>query len=307
MIAQAVACMYPGPDVFLFLVKIGARFTREETGAYQRLVAIFDESVIKYMTVVFTGGDELGSGTTISDIIDKAPPDLRNILKACENRYVVFNNKSKDSRQVKCLLDVARDLMQKNDNRCYRCPKYFLVEKIMKKEIQKRMAIVEKIESKRNMNLRQLRENMKIQEEKDRALFNKGEQERARDSKQREFVIDKKIFELKLQQDLQQSKGERDKEIARLTQEKQALVQEGVKKRTKELEAMKERKHIMSMELKEATERMMWDEMNRLRELIAENAEKGLIATIVQGLSEVMKKIWNDLCSYLELPLVKKE
>lgn len=288
--------MYPGPDVFLFLVKIGERFTPEATGAYQRLVAIFDESVTKHMIVVFTGGDELSPDTTISDILDKAPPDLRNILKACENRHIVFNNKSKDRRQVRGLLDVACHLMRKNDNRCYRCPKYFFVEKTMNKEIQKRMAIVEKIESKRNMHLKQLEKNIKIQEEKDRALFEKIEQERARDRNQRESVIHKKICELESQEDLQQSKDERDKEIARLMQEMQALAEEGVKKRTEELEAMKERKLKMSKELQDLKERMMWDEMNRLRELIAENEEKGLI----QKLAEAFGITWNLVLSFLK-------
>lgn len=289
--------MYPGAHAFLFLVKIGVRFTQEEAGTYKRIIAIFDEFVTKHMIVVFTAGDELGPGITISDIIAKAPPDLQDILKACENRYVVFNNKSTDKRQVKCLLDVARDLMRNNGNQCYKCPKYFSVDETMQKEIQKRMAIVEKMESESNSHYKQLQEKIKKLEENEKAMFEKREQEREKQLKQYETDLKEKICELNNK--LQENKKERDDEMAKLMQEQQALAVEMEKKRNEDIRTMQEREQKMKEELRDAKDRMMWEEMNKLREKIAENEEKGVVATLLDGISGSAKKLWNRICSHV--------
>ncbi|XP_025088652.1 immune-associated nucleotide-binding protein 1-like isoform X2 [Pomacea canaliculata] len=188
-LAQAAACMPSGPHAFLFLLSLSRRFTKGEVAAYQRLIALFDEFVTKYMIVVFTGGDDLGPECTINDILVKAPPDLRSILETCDNRYVVFNNESEDRGQVRCLLDVARDLMQHNGNQCYSWPRYFSFHDKTQEEISKRIAIVTNLESKSMKHFKQLQDEIKILEEKERSVSEKREEERENKVKGFQFCL----------------------------------------------------------------------------------------------------------------------
>ena len=102
VLMQAVAAMHPGPDVILYVTKVG-RYTEEEHGAYERLKALLDHRVTKHMIVVFSHGDHL-KGAQISSILQSAPPQLKQVLRECNNRYVVVDNITTDKLpQVKRL------------------------------------------------------------------------------------------------------------------------------------------------------------------------------------------------------------
>ena len=48
IVMEAVTCMHPGPDAILYVIKIG-RYTEEELGVYNRLKALLDDNVTKYI------------------------------------------------------------------------------------------------------------------------------------------------------------------------------------------------------------------------------------------------------------------
>ncbi|XP_025085205.1 GTPase IMAP family member 4-like [Pomacea canaliculata] len=125
-IVRAVACMHPGPHAFLYVVKIGQRFTEEEAGVFERLVALFDETLSQYTVVVFTGGDGLeAAGRSINEVLASAPAPLRQIMAAVQNRYVVFNNVADNKEpQVLRLLQVIRAMVAQNGGQPYSCSKY---------------------------------------------------------------------------------------------------------------------------------------------------------------------------------------
>lgn len=150
-IVQAVAGMHPGPHAVLYVVRLG-RYTAEEFGAYQRLKALFDDRITRYLIVVFTHGDMLErERTSIDDLVQKnTTKELQQVLRECSNRYIVFNNRASDPRpQVEQLLKMVRAMMAQNGGRPYSCAKYGEIGAGMEKEVARRLQEVEKRDLKR--------------------------------------------------------------------------------------------------------------------------------------------------------------
>lgn len=156
IVMQAVTCMHPGPDAILYVIKIG-RYTEEELGVYNRLKALLDDNVTKYIIVVFTHGDEL-KGEDIKDILAKlSSAGLKQVMEECDHRYVVFDNMTSDKQpQVERLLETARKLRARNGHAPYTCPKYALVAEKMEEELARRLAVVEESELKRTNLVKEL-------------------------------------------------------------------------------------------------------------------------------------------------------
>ncbi|KAK4481284.1 hypothetical protein RD792_012169 [Penstemon davidsonii] len=71
------------------------------------------------MIVVFTGGDVLEEDETLDDFLGcDCPEALKEILKMCGNRRLLFDNKTKDkfikSEQQKQLLSLMNEVVEKN-------------------------------------------------------------------------------------------------------------------------------------------------------------------------------------------------
>nr|KAG5706177.1 hypothetical protein BaRGS_019504 [Batillaria attramentaria] len=144
MIVQAVAFTHPGPHAILFVLSALNRYTEEEHKVYERVKALFDEEVTKYIILVFTHGDDLeDEDTTLDDLLKSAPPRMHEVLKECHGRYVLFNNKAKDKEpQVEVLLEEVRNLVRENGGP-YQCPKYKPVGEGLEREIQRRVKEME--------------------------------------------------------------------------------------------------------------------------------------------------------------------
>lgn len=138
-IFKAVAGMHPGPHAILYVIKAG-RFTKEEYGTFKRLKAMFDEKIVDHMIILFTYGDELHDGVkSIEQMLEESPDGMKQVLKECGNRYIVFNNKAKDaSSQNKRLIDMVRRLNENNKGP-YTCPRYSEVGKEFDEEITRRL------------------------------------------------------------------------------------------------------------------------------------------------------------------------
>lgn len=113
-----------GVHALLLVLSVRNRFTDEEIAAVESLQTIFGEKVVNYMVVVFTGGDDLEDDETLDDFLEQgAPTYLREFLKKCEDRKVLFDNKTKNKalriKQTNDLLHVIDDMLLKNGGSPY--------------------------------------------------------------------------------------------------------------------------------------------------------------------------------------------
>ena len=93
LIVNGVSGMHPGHSAIVYTLKIGDRYTDEDFATYQKLKAILGKNVAHHMIVLFTWGDDLKrGGQTIENYIQSAPQSFQQVLRECENRYVVFDN-----------------------------------------------------------------------------------------------------------------------------------------------------------------------------------------------------------------------
>ncbi|XP_076446824.1 GTPase IMAP family member 7-like isoform X1 [Babylonia areolata] len=198
LLMQAVACMHPGPDAVLYIIKIG-RYTEEEFGVYNRLKALLDQNVTRYVIVVFTHGDAL-KGRSIEGSLTKLPPSLQQVLGECGRRYAVFDNMTADSQpQVLRLLESVRQLRAANGMQPYTCPKYASVAEKMEEELGRRLAVVEEKELKSKKYVQELSGKLGQAEEaaaREKKEFERKDQERQKAMRAREDQMQKQMGSL---------------------------------------------------------------------------------------------------------------
>ncbi|KAK1427538.1 hypothetical protein QVD17_16225 [Tagetes erecta] len=122
-IVKCISMAKDGIDAFLVVVST-SRFSEEEEAAISSLQTLFGNKVYDYMIVVFTGGDELeDENQTLDEFLFNSPEALKQTLNLCENRYVLFDNKTKVEtkrlNQVKKLLSLVDMVATKNGGKRY--------------------------------------------------------------------------------------------------------------------------------------------------------------------------------------------
>ena len=139
-IVQAVAGMHPGPHAVLYVLRVG-RFTAEEYAAYRRLKALFDDSIVHHIILVFTHGDDLErEGNTLADLMESpnTPEDLQRMFQECGHRCQLFNNMASDPQpQVDELLAAVRRLVADNGDKPYSCRKYSGIGESIEEEVER--------------------------------------------------------------------------------------------------------------------------------------------------------------------------
>ncbi|XP_047152651.1 immune-associated nucleotide-binding protein 9-like [Vigna umbellata] len=96
------------------------RFTEEEHATFLTLKTLFGEKIVDYMIIVFTGKDDLkADGQTFEDYLaNQREKTLQDIIVSCDNRKVLFNNRSTDKKeqrkQVQKLLSFVDAVVLKN-------------------------------------------------------------------------------------------------------------------------------------------------------------------------------------------------
>ncbi|KAK7496383.1 hypothetical protein BaRGS_00012305 [Batillaria attramentaria] len=155
MIVQAVIFMNPGPHAILYIVSGINRYTEEEHSVYERLKAIFDNDVQKYIIVIITHADDLErEKVTLDELCNQAPPKLKSVLEECKHRILLFNNNARDKKsQVDEFMKEIRRLVHENGGH-YECPKFKPIRESLDREVQKR---VQKRESEIMEQLKQLK------------------------------------------------------------------------------------------------------------------------------------------------------
>ncbi|CAM8979688.1 unnamed protein product [Rhodiola kirilowii] len=87
-----------GIHAVLVVFSIRTRFSKEEEATLCSLKALFGNKIIDYMIIIFTGGDELEEmELTLEEYLGRdCPAPLREIIRLCGYRYVLFDNKTGD-------------------------------------------------------------------------------------------------------------------------------------------------------------------------------------------------------------------
>lgn len=147
-ILKCISLTSPGPHAFILVLNIG-RYTEEEHRSVQHFVDIFGEKIFQYFIVLFTRKDNLDEeGRTLDDYIENAPPTLKTFIEKCGRRVIAFNNrlegKERDD-QVRELLSMIYENLEKNNGECYNNELYEEAEKLIKEteaEIRKKAQMV---------------------------------------------------------------------------------------------------------------------------------------------------------------------
>lgn len=131
-IAKCIQVTSPGPHAFLLVIQVG-RFTKEEENCVQALEKLFGPEASNYMIVLFTRGDELQG--TIQQYVQAGHPKLREIIRRCGNRYIVFNNKKRRNRtQVAELIKRIDEMVASNGGMHFTEDMYEEVEKTLQQK-----------------------------------------------------------------------------------------------------------------------------------------------------------------------------
>lgn len=121
-IVNCISLAKDGIHAVLLVFSITSRFTKEEEAAIQKMKSFFSEKIVDYMIIVFTGGDTFEArGKTLKDYVSRGPEPLKNIIKLCKNRVMLFDNttedKTKKAKQVDDLLSLVDSVVADNGGR----------------------------------------------------------------------------------------------------------------------------------------------------------------------------------------------
>ena len=212
---KTVVGLHPGPHALLYVVKT-ERFTDEEYQVFKKLETLFDKNIYNYLVVIFTGGDNFEhDGISPEQAIEQAPPTLKQLLKDCRQRYLVFNNRAADPRpQVEKLLGIVRAMVKENGDRPhYSCDKHKAAGEKLEAEVRKLIAGVEEQILEEKEEFKAHMQKKKKQMEQD---FKKKEQEY--EEKVKKQLISRSEANAKLQKELEKQK-QKQMELAKKLKE----------------------------------------------------------------------------------------
>ncbi|XP_052073925.1 GTPase IMAP family member 4-like [Mytilus californianus] len=170
-IVKCIGITSPGPHAIIFVVPLLGRFTKEEEATALHFINVFGEKLMDYMVIIFSHGNSMSKDESIEERVANSPESLQNLVKKCENRFVVFDNKltSKDRRkkQLNTLMEIIEKMIEKNGQPFYTDEMYKKAEE----ELQKRMEELKK-ENER-MNAVDLRKTVRKEVEDDGDVLSK--------------------------------------------------------------------------------------------------------------------------------------
>ncbi|CAH8332005.1 unnamed protein product [Eruca vesicaria subsp. sativa] len=123
-IKEIVRCLRlakDGIDAVILVFSVRNRLTEEEQLTLRTLKILFGSQIVDYMIVVFTNGDAFDDGDTLDYYLEDCP-EFQEILKECDDRKVLFDNrrnipKSKKEKQVEDLLNFVEQISKKNNGK----------------------------------------------------------------------------------------------------------------------------------------------------------------------------------------------
>ncbi|XP_057187590.1 GTPase IMAP family member 9-like [Triplophysa rosa] len=133
--ADIVKCIFtssPGPHVFLLVIKLGVRFTKEERDTMKWIQENFGEEALHRTIIIFTHTDLL-KGTALDEYIGKSQ-NLKNTVDSCCGSYHAFNNDDKNNQdQVTELMDKVIKIKEEHSHYTYEMFKQAQIKKTHKK------------------------------------------------------------------------------------------------------------------------------------------------------------------------------
>ncbi|XP_020878842.1 immune-associated nucleotide-binding protein 9 [Arabidopsis lyrata subsp. lyrata] len=124
-ILRCITLAENGIHAILLVFSVRDRITKDEK-VFSHLQTLFGSRIANYMIIVFTGGDELEENEeTLEDYLtQECPQFLKEILELCDNRLVLFDNKTKDKlkqvEQVQKLRALVELVAKQNNGKPYR-------------------------------------------------------------------------------------------------------------------------------------------------------------------------------------------
>ncbi|KAM9792253.1 uncharacterized protein ACB057_010781 [Neosynchiropus ocellatus] len=256
-ISQCIHYASPGPHVFLVVIRLG-RFTPEEQQSVQKIQEIFGPAADKYSMVLFTHGDQLEG--SFEEFFQESTA-LQDLVSRCNGEYLVFNNKSKDHRQVTQLLQKIRSIVERNGGSHYTNSMFQEAEKTI--ELEKQRILAEKAE--------------KIRREK----------EEMTKAIQAKFEKDLKRMQKELQERM-------DNEMSEEKAKVQEMREEQVKQRELDQQQLERKMKKMQMMQQHERARMageMREEQVKQRELDKQQMERKMKEVEEQKAKEMAQKI----------------
>ncbi|XP_016116589.1 trichohyalin-like [Sinocyclocheilus grahami] len=301
-ISNSISMILPGPHVFIIVLNLGQRFTKEEATAVEIIQETFGENSLMFTMVLFTRGDDL-NGKTIEQYLGEPGSALKNLTEACGNRYHVFNNKETGDRtQVTDLLQKIDNMVKENGGSYYSC-KIFR-EKERELQEQQMKILMEKVEQ----VVREREELMNKHKEEKKKMKMKIEEERQNHEKERkrredEFIekegqykrdiLEREEQERKIREELKREREEWEKQKQ---QERQRREEEEEKWRKKEQEKWDE----YNQRLKEERKRMEREKEDVQYKHEKEKKQMKMMKTDIKSIDEQERKIREEMKSERE-------
>uniref|UniRef100_A0A8C2FG05 AIG1-type G domain-containing protein n=1 Tax=Cyprinus carpio TaxID=7962 RepID=A0A8C2FG05_CYPCA len=118
----------PGPHVFLLVIRLDVRFTREQKDTVKWIQENFGKDATRYIIIIFTHADVL-RGSSLDDFI-KENQDLQAITDSLP--YHSFSNNGQNQDQVKELLEKIEQTVKRNNGTHYTNEMYNRVQRNIK-------------------------------------------------------------------------------------------------------------------------------------------------------------------------------
>lgn len=124
-IVKSLGLILPGPHVFILVLNILQRYTKEEQRSVELLVKCFGEDIYNYCIILFTNRDKMeNDGMNLSEYIETVPDNLKTFIGRCSNRIIAFNNRlphgeEEHNTQVIDLMKKILEVKGKNEDECY--------------------------------------------------------------------------------------------------------------------------------------------------------------------------------------------
>ncbi|KAF4118164.1 GTPase IMAP family member 8-like isoform X2 [Onychostoma macrolepis] len=117
-IQTCVEMTYPGPHVFLLVIRLDEKFTKDEKNTVKCIQENIGEDALRHTIILFTHADHL-RGKSLDQYVEDTP-DLQAFTEGFDGRFHSFNNKNLENlSQVTELLEKIEKMVERNGGKHY--------------------------------------------------------------------------------------------------------------------------------------------------------------------------------------------